>query len=625
MELLEPGDSLVDRYVIEAEIGEGGFARVWRALDVSLNRQVAVKVLKSNDVVQTRRFLREVEVVSTLSHPNTVTLFDFGETPGGHLFMVSEYVEGEDLRDLLVHRSVLSEPEIVHILLQVAGSLQEAHATGLLHRDLKPENIRVFEYAGDPLCVKVLDFGIAKRLQVDPRLTGTGKVIGTPRYMSPEQLTGEELTGASDIYALGLVTYDMVLGLSAGMNRAMAGIGGVVVDESAPISEGLRALINQMLDDEPDNRPSAQDLFVNLRALRRQARPRPAPSNPVRRSSVRDAPDVGRRPPVTMLALLALAAVCVVGLFGIWAASEPERTVVVVKPPTNVSSLLAADEREPRVEIVDVPSVDVGLDVSGEISGCDGVIRSGDGLVPVTEFAIGNEFAYWLPKDYDGFEPLPVVLIFHAWAQSAVRAIRSADLARLSDKHNFIVVAPRDRTMPVPWRDDTTDRVGLVLSRMEQLACIDRSQVYAIGAGAGGRAAESTACGLDIAAFATVNYRSDGPPCDKMPPAIHFSGKSDPANPLEGGSGCTLRTLPSLKEHERRYKAAYGCTGEPIETLRDGEHSCYTWECRTTFESCLLAGGGAFRNAARGENALCPQLSSEFPINERMVSFFGFE
>jgi serine/threonine-protein kinase len=203
--------ALTGRYAIERLIGEGGMATVYLARDVRHNRKVALKVLKPDlgAIVGVERFLSEIEVTANLQHPNLLPLFDSGAADG-LLFYVMPYVEGESLRARLEREKQLPVEESVRIAAAVASALDYAHRRGVIHRDLKPENILLHD--GQPL---VADFGIALAVSNagGDRVTQTGLSLGTPRYMSPEQATGDRAIDArTDIYSLGAVTYEMLTG-----------------------------------------------------------------------------------------------------------------------------------------------------------------------------------------------------------------------------------------------------------------------------------------------------------------------------------------------------------------------------------------------------------------------------
>ena len=215
------GTVVAGKYTIVKQLGEGGMGCVYLAeqkLGTSV-RKVALKTLHkhlSHDPAIKARFDREVGTVAALEHPNTIQVHDFGEMEDGTLYLVMEFVQGRSVADILEKDGPMPPERVENILRQVCGSLAEAHGHGIVHRDLKPDNVVLCERAGTKDWVEVLDFGIAKRSsEHDPneaKLTQQGMVLGTPPYMSPEQFTGQPVDLRSDIYALGVMTYEMLVG-----------------------------------------------------------------------------------------------------------------------------------------------------------------------------------------------------------------------------------------------------------------------------------------------------------------------------------------------------------------------------------------------------------------------------
>ncbi len=215
------GKILLGRYRVVRVLGEGGMGKVYLAEQKmgTATRDVAIKTLHpelSSDPQLVARFHRECETVIELHHPNTVQFYDFGDLEDKTLFIVMEYIEGEDLARRLHRVGPLDTRTIDKILIQVCGSLAEAHERGIVHRDLKPENVLLTTRGGQTDFVKVLDFGIAKRSEAEDdakaKLTKQGMVLGTPPYMSPEQFSGQTLDLRSDVYSLAVMTYEMVTG-----------------------------------------------------------------------------------------------------------------------------------------------------------------------------------------------------------------------------------------------------------------------------------------------------------------------------------------------------------------------------------------------------------------------------
>ncbi|HEY5949170.1 MAG TPA: serine/threonine-protein kinase, partial [Kofleriaceae bacterium] len=202
------------RYEILARIGEGGMGVVYKAKQISIDRVIALKMLNqqmAGDQQWVQRFYNEAKACSRLQHPNTIRMFDFGQTQDGRLFMTMEFLDGVSLRDAL-DRGAIAPQRVIKILIQCCASLAEAHSIGIVHRDIKPDNVFLLNMAGSPDFVKLLDFSVAKLLEGDRMKTQAGVVFGTPQYMSPEQGRGLPLDARSDLYALGILAFEMLTG-----------------------------------------------------------------------------------------------------------------------------------------------------------------------------------------------------------------------------------------------------------------------------------------------------------------------------------------------------------------------------------------------------------------------------
>jgi serine/threonine-protein kinase len=217
------GTTLNGRYYVEKKLGEGGMGAVYAAQHITLEKRVALKVLhgeftRKPDLVE--RFLLEAKSASKIRHENVIDISDFGQTPEGAVFFAMEFLEGRDLHDVLARAKITGEPipwsRNRDIFLQICAALSAAHSKGIVHRDLKPENIYLVEWAGQQDFVKLLDFGIAKMTEVDSeegrKLTRTGMLFGTPEYMSPEQARGDKADHRVDIYAMGCILYQLIVG-----------------------------------------------------------------------------------------------------------------------------------------------------------------------------------------------------------------------------------------------------------------------------------------------------------------------------------------------------------------------------------------------------------------------------
>lgn len=260
------GEVFEGRYRLDARLGRGGMGAVYRAHQLAVGRDVAVKVLHpslSADAQTVARFENEAQVIAALRHPNTLKLLDVGRLPDDRVFIVTELVEGETLDARLARGLTLDEG--VAILTQVCDALSEAHAQHVVHRDLKPANVMV-ERIGTQDVAKVLDFGIAK-LAAQPKVTATGTIFGTPAYMSPEQAQGTEVDARTDIYALGVMLYQLASGrLPFESESPGAMMVKHMTEEPPPPSERmagvqvpprLEDLILQLLEKDPNDRPQS--------------------------------------------------------------------------------------------------------------------------------------------------------------------------------------------------------------------------------------------------------------------------------------------------------------------------------------------------------------------------------
>jgi serine/threonine-protein kinase len=206
------GSELDGRFLLERRIGVGGMGTVYRARTLADDSSVAVKVIRelATDLVTAKRFLREAKLASRLHHENVVRIFEFGQTPEGVLYLSMELVEGTTLEDLIVSYGTLAPAAVCKIAGQMFDALECAHQSGIVHRDLKPSNVMVLD--GPDQTVKVLDFGLAKSLGGDFTTTDAGSIMGTPAYLAPELVLGREVTPAVDLYAVGVVLYELLSG-----------------------------------------------------------------------------------------------------------------------------------------------------------------------------------------------------------------------------------------------------------------------------------------------------------------------------------------------------------------------------------------------------------------------------
>ena len=282
---------LNNKYQLERSIARGGMGWVFLATQIPLGREVALKILMPHpgDAAFHQRFLLEASTCSKLSHPNIVTVHDYGETPEGDVFMAMEYLEGLSLSQTLNQEKCIAPLRAVHITLQIARALRAAHRAGVIHRDLKPSNVMLIrDHDGTRTrdLVKVVDFGLAKLLEVaktpdSPELTREGILLGSPRYMAPEQIRNRNIDVRTDIYALGVLTYFILTGRPPFDADNSTDILTQHLRDQPPrmssvnpylrIPEPLEQLVARCLAKTPEHRyQSAEELILDLKEAERE-------------------------------------------------------------------------------------------------------------------------------------------------------------------------------------------------------------------------------------------------------------------------------------------------------------------------------------------------------------------
>ena len=278
------GQVLADRYHIIKKLGEGGMGQVYLAEHVKMGRRSAIKVMNPSmvhDPEAVARFNREASNASRISDAHVCAIYDFGETPEGLIYLAMEFIEGEPLTELIRSEGALPLARAADIAIQVAAALQAAHDLGIVHRDLKPDNIMLTRSRDGADAVKVVDFGLAKAVAGEAggqKVTRTGLVVGTPEFMSPEQLSGDKLDGRSDVYSLGLVLFNMLTGtLPFPADSVQEAMIKRLTDEAAKLIEvrpdlhfppGLQQILDTALARSPvDRYQSAAKLAHDLAAV----------------------------------------------------------------------------------------------------------------------------------------------------------------------------------------------------------------------------------------------------------------------------------------------------------------------------------------------------------------------
>jgi serine/threonine-protein kinase len=263
------GEVLADRYELQELVGTGGMSSVFKAHDRLLDRNVALKVLHqhyTDDEEYLERFRREARSVAQLSHPGIVTVIDRGEADGRQ-FIVFEFVDGENLKELVEREGPLPVDDALELAAAIARALAFAHSQGLVHRDVKPQNVLL---NGDGL-PKVTDFGIARSLEIEHGVTQTGTVLGTSNYIAPEQASGERVDARTDVYSLGVVLFELLTGEVPfeGENFVAVALKHIneappsVLDRRGDVSPRVAALIDRALAKDPRRRFASMDEFAN--------------------------------------------------------------------------------------------------------------------------------------------------------------------------------------------------------------------------------------------------------------------------------------------------------------------------------------------------------------------------
>ncbi|MBA2664445.1 MAG: protein kinase [Bradymonadaceae bacterium] len=349
------GDLIAGRYRLMRELGRGGYGVVFHARQEAIGRNVAIKFLNPHaitDKMEIERFRREVFHVSGLTHTNTITLYDYGQTAQGILYIVMEYLEGHNLRDWLAANQKMAYDEVFSVVTQVLGSLREAHQHDIVHRDLKLENIFLHRSEGGEFFAKVLDFGLSKYVgqatsteaQVSIPLTAEGIICGTPQYMSPEHAYGEAVGPPSDVYAIGLVAYELLTGQTAFNSDSPVEV--LLMQVNSPTPELPKSLRMTDLAEfiRISTRKEAKERYADaaealewLRHPPRRSQPIPTSTNVVRppRPSLSPPPP----PPPPPLPPLPVAATAPVAAAVVAEAAPPPVAVAAAAAPVGVPTL----------------------------------------------------------------------------------------------------------------------------------------------------------------------------------------------------------------------------------------------------------------------------------------------
>lgn len=361
------GTTIDGRYEVEKVLGEGGMGLVYKARHIVLNKPLAIKVLRpdvSRDEEIITRFRQEAQSASAIGNQHIIDISDFGVLPDNSTYFVMEFLNGVDLTGAIERDEEIEAPIIIHIAKQLCRALGAAHEAGIVHRDLKPDNIYLIRRGGDSNFVKVLDFGIAKVGGNSSKLTRAGQVFGTPHYMSPEQCAGSGVDHRTDVYALGIILYEMCTGQCPfDADNLMGILTKHLYEEAVPprqlnesIPAELELVILKAMAKKLDERyQSMAELLEDLERLE-------AGVGTVARETTRavalqtpEAPTKSKLGAIAVVFAVLLAAGIGIGLY---ATGEPDSPPVVLTPPeVPVTEPVAATEPEPEPEPEVVPEV----------------------------------------------------------------------------------------------------------------------------------------------------------------------------------------------------------------------------------------------------------------------------
>ena len=468
----------IGKYEVECVIGEGSMGVVYRAVDPLINRRVAIKVMNdavAQDVSLRERFLREAQTAGSLQHPNVVTIYDFGEVDA-HLFIAMEYVEGDDLSDLLQKRVAIPIIEALDLIIGLLHGLGYAHKRGIIHRDIKPANIRV-DSEGK---ARLMDFGVAHLASSD--MTSTGMLLGTPAYMAPEQITGGAVIAETDIFSVGAVLYELLAGkrpfvgdtlqslMYSILNRAPESLEAVVPGLPA----GLHEVVMRALKKEPGERyHSAMAMANDLAAIRDSLDPEGKRTSLSLRAAIdtalaRETRARERRRAGTLVGTFAAGILLAAGVFAAARAlisrpstSDAPRAGVAAQPPVTSKAAISASA---------IPPVDTTARASSSaavtplVSSQFGNARSHTGsmLSQSTSSAIPKvqpmpqrqEVATGSRVDTTTPSPLPVQRSVPNETTLAVTQANAAAPVR----------APAAALAPPPTHENTSEQIGTVIA-----------------------------------------------------------------------------------------------------------------------------------------------------------------
>lgn len=599
-----PGDE-VGPYRLERRLGSGGFGEVWLGRRTD-QKPVAIKILATLGHDERSRFARELAILKRLQHPAIVRPLDAGEHHG-RPFLVTEYVDGPELGAWLeVPRSIESLRSVAR---QIVDALATAHRAGVIHRDLKPANILLRDPESAEPQVCVLDFGIARmagRELLD--ITVTGEVIGTPGYMSPEQLRGsKEIGPATDMYSLGVILFLMMQGRPpfggpTALEVCMAHLTNPAPPVTRPDAQELAKLIERLLSKDPRERPTALALS---RAL-----------SPHRRRPV----EVRRERKPWGWAIAAVAIIVTLTALALWDRDTAEVPRVPAPNP-----LAAA-----RVEQTAPPLTEAPAKI--ERAKCLGYKAFSPG--PRNLGALGNGVLVHIPPEYDPSRSYPVVVFFHDAFQEPERALHNIDFSVEGANDYVWVFQPGNvNADKAHWLDPSLAEAALgTLAAVGDEVCVDLDRLFTVGHGEGGFAVQNLllCARTPFRAAATFAFRervrrNRCKPDIIETPMLAISPMEDPTAAPDKERRCDGRSRAPVAKQLKRSTTRNRCQ---LTTVPD--RGCTDLKCESPLRWCQVGGSRQWRSeynpffrAALAANA-CPQpQATTFQVTREIIDFFA--
>lgn len=594
---LTVGTIVGDRYEVIGALGEGGFGEVVKALDRPTGQVVALKWLKA--AADERRFAVETRALAELDHENCVGVLDSG-LHDGKPYLVMEFVDGVSLRGWLEEPRSMTER--THIALQLARALQHAHQRGVIHRDFKPDNVLITRGSDGAWTAFVVDFGLAKLVGVSqPDITATGEVIGTPGFMSPEQLRGLSDVGPkTDMYCLGVTMYELFEQVPPFQGRSALEVCMQHLQDEPPtmrnIDGRLARLVTRLIEKNPQRRPSASQAVQQLERLLGL---QPLAGVPAVRQSL------------AAWTYYLLAACVVIAAGGIvWGLHEPS-------PPPPEPRLPPPPRAVPLVEVIDASVDDAEVDIAAPAGpGCGVALSSGWQVFRVLRGLESQTVEAYVPVGYDPNSRHPLIIALHEGRQKPAGWLDESNIGPLADRLGAVVVAP-DGRVPLrgSWKDDVVAKIIAAERIAIESACVDPNRVALLGHGGGSHAGVSASCVGSYRGVVITNENFDkAEPCapNEPTPILHILVDDYPT-PRD----CLKQPEENVARHRAMWTQRNRCKQAPTE--RERAHGvCWYWQCEVPLTVCVAEGGLHWR---AGHAERCDGPPSPFDYHDVIFEF----